>query len=490
MKRFVSAVLALAITLSLGACSSGNSGTSSSAAAPASGSASAPVELKLAYKDDGPSNAVSVQYFNEVNKELQASGINVKLTLLEMPSDSYADKLNLMIMSGNMPDIMYFQGEDKQISDQKLLVNLQPYIEKSKYVKSIMEPQNVERMKNYPYLLWIKPIDTKVPVVRADWMSKLSDAASLMNDPTPDNYFKLFQELASSKTGSTPSYAITIADNLLELDTIFNQAFGNTATWIKDNSGKYIYSKVSQNEKEKLAYYNKLYSSKLLDNGFTTKKWDTKEQAFYQGKSAVIVGTCGSVINLYESKLKSAQPNASISVLPPAKGTAQGYTPTDVTKESRGIAISAKCSNVQLAFDVLDWFASPKGQMLDRLGVSGTYYNVKDGKVVFTDKESEWYARFWEPTAWQPTTPLATPLLGTQATDSLTQAKKYYKADTNFIMPSDYTTQWDALTNLYTEEATKIITGAVPVSDFDNFVKNWYAQGGTDITEYANKTLK
>lgn len=487
MKRFFSLILALAISIPLGACGSGNGSNTPSRA---DGSSSAPVELKVVYKDDGPSNPVSIQYFDEVNKELQTSGINARLSLVEMPSDTYADKLNIMIMSGTIPDILYFQGQDKQISDQKLLVDLQPYIEKSKYIKSIMEPQNAARMKNYPYLLWIKPIATKVPIVRQDWMDKLPDAKALMSDPTPDNYFKLFKELAGGKTGANPSYAITIADNLLELDTIFDHAFGNTATWIKDSSGKYVYGKVTSNEKEKLAYYNKLYENKLLDKEFITKKWDTKEQAFYQGKSAVIVGTCGSVINIYESKLKSAQPNASISVLPPAKGTSQGYTPTDVSKETRGIAISAKCSNVQLAFDVLDWFASPEGQMLDRLGVSGTYYNVKDGKIAFTDKESEWYARFWEPTDWKPTTPLAAPLLGEQATDSLTQAKKYYQADTNFIMPSDYATQWDALKNLYTEEATKIITGAVPADDFDNFVKKWYEQGGTEITDYANKNLK
>lgn len=486
MKRIVSAILASLMVLSLASCSSKPSGKTSETEASSAG----PVELRMAYKDEGPSNSVSVTYFGEVNKQLQAAGINAKLKLIDMPSDTYAEKLKLMIMSGDIPDIMYFQGGDQSIADQKLLVDLTPYIEKSKYIKSCLQPQNITRLKNYPYLLWIKPIDTKVPIVRKDWLKNIPDADELISNPTIDNYYKLFEELASPKTGANPEYAITIADNLLELDTIFNQAFGNTATWIKDSSGKYVYSKVTENEKNKLAFYNKLYKNKLLDNAYITKKWDTKEQAFYQGKSAVIVGTCGSVINLYDSKLKAATKTGSIAVLPPAKGVSQGYTPTDVTKESRGIAISAQSKHIQLAFDVLDWFASPDGQMLDRLGNEGIYYNIKDGKVSFTDKASEWYARFWEPAEWTPKVPLETPLLGDVAADSLKQAQNFYKEDKNFIMSADYTTQWDALTNLYTEEATKIITGKVPVSDFDKFVENWYAQGGKEITEYANTVLK
>lgn len=498
MKKLVSIILVLVLTLSITACGGATKDTnqsqsSTTQAAQTTAASKEPVQLSLVMKDEGPSNPTAVKYFQEVEKGLAEEGINVKINLVEMPAGNYAEKLGLMLTGGTVPDLIYFQGGDLPFSQQGLLEDLTPYIEKSKYIKSSLNPFNAERMKNYPYLLWIKPIASAVPVIRTDWLNKLQSSKALLENPTIDNYYAFLKELKNTPPGGAgkPSYAITTAGNITELDAIFNFAFGNTSTWIKGSDGKYVYSKVTQNEKDKLAFYNKLYTEGLLDPEFLTKQWDTKEQAFYEGKTGVMAGTCGKVIDIYDSKTKSANgDSATVTVLPPATGKAQGYSATDVTKESRGVAISALSKNKDIAFQVLDYLASPKGQMLDRLGFEGEQYNVVDGKIQFTDKEQEWYAVFWEPNNFTPDKPLATPLLGKAATDSLNLAQKYYTQDTNFLIPSDYTTNWDAMNNLYKEYSVDIITGKRPVSDFDKFVQEWTKAGGDKLTEYANKTLK
>jgi putative aldouronate transport system substrate-binding protein len=488
MKKVISLILVLVLALSITSC-----GTTKKADSNPTSGPKETVTLSLVMKDVSPSNQDSVKYFQTLEKGLAKAGINVKFNLVEMPSGNYKEKLGLLLTGGTIPDLIYFQGGDQTFADQGLLENLTPYIEKSKYIKANLQPYNVERLKNYPYLLWLKPVSSAVPVVRKDWFDKMKTSKALLENPSVDNYYAFFKELKNTPPGGAgkPSYAITAAGSISELDTIFNGAFGNSTTWIKGSDGKYSYSKISQGEKDKLAFYNKLYKEKLLDNEYLTKQWDTMEKAFYEGQTGVMSGTCGKVIDLYDSKSKKANgDSATIVVLPPANGTAQVYNPTDVTKESRGVAISAQSKNKEVAFQVLDYLASPEGQMFDRLGYENEQYKVVDGKIELTDKAQDWYALFWELADFKPTMPLKSSLLGEAATDSLTKATKYYVQDINLIIPSEYAAKWDAMNNLYKEYSADIITGKKPVSDFDKFVQEWNKAGGEEITKYANEKLK
>lgn len=111
------------------------------------------------------------------------------------------------------------------------------------------------------------------------------------------------------------------------------------------------------------------------------------EQKFYEGKAAVLAGTAGAVIQVYNTKMTSANgEEAQLVVLPPAKGVSQSYTSVDVTKESRGFALNIDSENKEAAVAVLDFMASPEGRILDKIGVEGKQYTVEDNKIVFTDK--------------------------------------------------------------------------------------------------------
>lgn len=450
--------------------------------------------IRIVMKDENPSNPASVAYFEALEKGLKNDeNLNVKFELVEMPQGNYAEKLNLLLLSGDIPDIIYFQGGDQQIADQDLLEDLTPHIEKSKYLKDSLEPWNEKRLENYPYLLWVKPLSQKTPVIRGDWFEKMKSSKALAADPTIDNYYNFFKELKTNPPGGAgkPAYAFTAAGDLEELNAIFNMSFGITSSWL-NSGGQFEYYKVSNQEKEKLAFYQKLYKEGLLDPGYITKEWDTKEKAFYDGEAGVIVGTAGKVIDIYNGKMMQTNgENAGVKVLPPAKGEGQGFGASDVTKEARGVAISSQSEKKELAFKILDYLASPKGQMIDRLGFEGEHYEVTDGKIDLTNTYYEqWFARFWEPSEFKPEMPLKKPLLGKTAEESLNMVNEFYKEDNLFSLPEEYIANWDAMENLYKEYATDIITGKRPLEDFDVFVKEWNAAGGKEITEYANKQLK
>jgi ABC-type glycerol-3-phosphate transport system substrate-binding protein len=387
---------------------------------------------------------------------------------------------------------MYFQGGDYQFAiTQKILEDLTPYIDKSTNVKASMNEFNKERMKNYPYLLWLSPPISAVPVIRQDRLDQTAAGKEVLANPTVDNYYKLFKEL-KEKTGA--KYAYTTAGTIDELDVMFGQAFGLTSTWIKGADGKYAYGRTTPFEKEKLEFYAKLYQEGLLDPEFLTKKWDTKEKAFYDGQAAIMAGTQGKVIDIYNTKTMAQNgPKANVTPLPPAKGKAQGFTPVDVSKEGRGFAIATTSKHKDLAFAVLEFMAGQKGQLMDKIGFEGSEYKIENDKIKLTDKFAAWFPHFVESTvnfkpekAFDP----STPYLSEPAMKSLEMFTSMSTKDNAFVMPAELASKWDAATALYKEFVADIVTGKKTGADFDKFVQAWNAAGGKDVTDYANTKLK
>ena len=499
MKKLIALLLAMVMVLSLAAC--GGKTEEPKAEAPAAeaptaepvevgeiGSPDAPVTVKVVVKDVFPTEEDVIALCAAINEKMAAQGKYVNVVFAEPPASGYASAMPLAVMNGEIDaDIIYFQGGDKPLADQGLLEDLTPYIAGSTYVKQLMDESNVAKMESYPYLLWLAPPRVSTPVVRTDWLEGVASYEALVADPTPENYKTFFKEL---KEVNGAKHAFTMYGDLQKLDAFFNHAFGVTGTCLQEN-GEWIFSKASQAEKAKLAFYAELYAEGLLDPDFLTLTWDVVEQRFYDGEAAVIAGTAGGVVQVYDQKMMSLYgDSASLTVLPPAKGVSQSYLSIDVTKEGRGLAINVDSENKDAAWAVLEFMASPEGRILDKVGIEGTHYNIEGDKIVFTDKFPGWWARFWDTTnAFNPTPALAEPVLTPAAQDSLDKVNEYMVMDHNLLIPEDLTPQWDAMNQLYNEYAADIVRGIKPIEAFDEFVEKWYANGGNDFHDLLQETF-
>ncbi|MBR2664738.1 MAG: extracellular solute-binding protein, partial [Clostridia bacterium] len=286
-------------------------------------------------------------------------------------------------------------------------------------------------------------------------------------------------------------YGITSDGGLNRLDTIFNHAFGVTGTCVQED-GKWIFSKASKAEKEKLAFYASLYADGLLDPDFLTNTWDVMEQRWYDGTVAIVAGTAGGTVQVYDTKMVSLYGDAgALTILPPAKGVSQSYLSIDVTKEGRGFAINVDSANKDAAWAVLEFMASPEGRILDKVGVEGVQYTVENDKIVFTDKFAGWWARFWDTTyKFNPQNPsLEKWVLTDAAAKSLEMVSEYAVMDHNILIPDELTPQWDAMVNLYNEYASDIIRGVKTIDTFDEFVKQWNDAGGNDFADILQQAF-
>ena len=494
MKRLISMVLVLLLALTLFAGCSPKQKTPEAPVGPTPvgtskiGTKDSPVKVTYLCKDVVPTEKNVQQLVSEVEAGMAAKGNYIKLEVLEAPTGTYAQVVPIAFRTGQVsPDLIYFQGGDLPIAQDGMLADLTTYINNSINVKAIMQSHNTEAIKNYPYLLWLAPARVQIPVMRSDWFASLESSKALTENPTPDNYYAMFKEMKDKKICE---YPITTDGTISKLDSVFNHAFGVTGTIVKVD-GKYVYSKATQFEKNKLAYYAKLYKDGLLDKEYVTKKWDTMEQAFYEGKAGFVSGSAGDVVNVYNNKMiQTKGATAKLAVLPAAKGISQAYQSLDVTKESRGFAIKADSKVKDAAFAVLEYMAGPEGRKFDKLGLKGIHYTEADGKITLTNKFPEWWARFWPTMKGLDTTNITGDVLTAPAIASLDAATKYYYSDINVILPSDMLPLKDAMDKLYTQYSTDIIRGVKSIDSFDEFVTKWNAAGGEKINSYLAEKLK
>lgn len=452
------------------------------------GSPDEPIKVTIIVKDVSPSEEDTIKLVEEIEKGLAKENKFIELEFLEAPTGTYGEAVPLAFRTGQIsPDIIYFQGGDLPIANDGMLEDLTPYIEESTNIKNLLEDHNKERLKNYPYLLWLSPARVSTPVMRRDIAEQLDSYEELVADPTVENYYNMFKEIVDK---GLAKYAITADGDLTRMDSVFNHAFGVTET-IVNVDGKWVFSKATEFERNKLDFYAKLYEEGLIDPEYITKKWDTMEKSFYEGEAAFVAATAGKVIDIYNNKMTQTHGDeAELVVLPPAKGISQGYLSVDVTKESRGFAISSQSKVKDAAFAVLEFMAGPEGRKLDLLGIKDIHYTETDGEIVFTDKFPEWWPRIFETlNKFEPEPALAEPIMSQPALDSLEQAKKYYHEDVNIIIPQELLPQWDAMMALYKEYASDIIRGIRPISAFDEFVEKWNESGGTEFSEYLEEQL-
>lgn len=452
------------------------------------GTPDAPVKVKIVVKDIYSDEEAIIQLCEAIEKKMAAHDQYIDLIYVDPPAGSYGTALPLAVMNGETDaDLIYFQGGDRPVAEQGLLEDLTPYIENSTYVKALMDDANKIKMESYPYLLWLAPPSAQTPVIRTDVLKKLKSYDALVKDPSIDNYYNFFKEM---KEVMGYDYAMTFYGDTNKLDGIFNAAFGVSGTCLQED-GKWIFGKASQAEKNKLAFYAKLYEEKLIDPDYLTNTWDVVEQKFYEGKVGIIAGTAGDIIQVYDVKMTGMNgEDAALTVLPPAKGESQSYNAIDVTKESRGFAINVDSKNKEAAWAVLEFMASPEGRILDKVGIEGEQYNIEDGKIVFTDKFGGWWARFWNTTKdFNPEPPLAEPVLTPAATQSLDMVNQYMVMDKNLLIPEELTPQWDAMNNLYNEYASDIIRGVKPIDAFDEMVELWNKAGGDQFAPILAETF-
>ncbi|WP_018759639.1 extracellular solute-binding protein [Paenibacillus terrigena] len=452
-------------------------------------------------------------------------------------SDSaFSKKLNLMIASGELPDIVAVNAKQfKQLAENGQLADLTEVFEKyaSPYTKDVAKQDGGMAMTSATIdgkLLGIPGFngnitDANVLWIRSDWMKKL-------NLPDPKNMqdvFNIMEAFATKDPNGDGGKGVVglaanknIYDGFADLESFFNAYHANpNGTWIKDPSGQLMYGGIQPEMKPALAKLQELYKSGLIDKEFGAKDAAKEAELLGQNKLGITFGANSNPYYPFDDARKlnpnmdwKAYPIPSIDDKParPSVGFPIG-TYYVVNKNYKHPEVIVKMFNMNFEKffgETGDW--NTWGVTKDRLeafkwpfvygfppnkDVPGRYEALKnavasnDPSAMNGEQKADYdaYQAFMngDQTFWS-TVRQAGP------ENSSFAVLNYYK-ENDLLYTNEYRTsvqtqtmtlKWSTLLNLEKEMITKIIVGS-PLDDFDKFVDNWKKSGGDQITKEVNE---
>ncbi|GFZ79044.1 hypothetical protein GCM10008018_25770 [Paenibacillus marchantiophytorum] len=334
-------------------------------------------------------------------------GLNLKVSS-GMNADDYKAQMNVRAASNSLPDLMYLEKvQYQEFAKNGLLLDLAPYLDKLKDVKSVLGEENFKKSvvngKQFGFAL--KPnLFVEAYWIRKDWLDKLG----LKQPTTPDELFnvaKAFTENDPDGNGKKDTYGITG-----DASTVFNGIFTlfgtvNSATaggpniplpggfYLRD--GKLINSLYDPNTKQALAYIQKLIAANVVDPDATSAKPADATTKAYQGKAGIIYNNWTTLARVDTlAKIKAANPNAEWVLIENLKSPLGGQVGiVDAGAASQYVTLPATLAKspekLDAIFKLLSYTSKGEGSNLVQFGVKDRHFTQDGDKITLTDKATE-----------------------------------------------------------------------------------------------------
>ena len=317
-----------------------------------------------------------------------------------------AEQFNLMMASGDLPDIIDWQWNEVRKSidtfiAEGLFIKLNDWVDKfAPNYNKLLDSNPVYRkevMTNEGNLSGFMDFSGEAvgvwygPVFRGDWLEKLN----LKTPVTLDDWYtvlKTFREKdpnGNSKVDEIPLTFNTWGGGLtaFQLGRGFLGAWGIALDYYQEN-GIIKYGPLQPEFKDFIILMNKWYKEKLVDPDYAaTDGAGNDAKIMNEQIGSFFAGAAGGIGN-YTNRFKDVNPNAKFIAAPypvlkagdkPQLGQFNGSV------SSNGAVITKACKNVEEAVKWLDYLYSEEGSLLINFGIEGVHYNMVNGEPIFTD---------------------------------------------------------------------------------------------------------
>lgn len=336
----------------------------------------------------------------ECGKQL-SKNTGVAIEYIHPPVGQAKDVFNIMVASGDLPDIIEykwtdFPGGPSAAINNNVIIKLNDAINKwspnlKSYLASKPTFDKEAKMDDgsyyfYPFLRDGKELlNTSGPIVRKDWL----DADGLKAPQTIDDWYTMLKTF-KEKNGATAPLTTVGDKNGIQAFTIFEAGLNVCRDFYIDSKGKIQYGYLDAEYKDSLEFLNKLYKDGLLDKNFNSTDRKAQDSNMLNGKSGATYGPGGGSLGVWLDAMKGKDPKYDlVAVNFPAKKAGDKITKGAFTSGlDRGtqIAITAKCKDVETAARFLDYGYSKEGSLFYNFGTEGVSYTMVDGKAKYTDE--------------------------------------------------------------------------------------------------------
>jgi putative aldouronate transport system substrate-binding protein len=523
VKSVASCLIGVALLVPvLAACGSSGNGDKKNEASSSSGSPSTTASVK-------PAAPVSIKMFNRVNAGIVLENnpvlaeaeklANVKLSVEAPPINNYVDKLQVLMASGDLPDLIYnWGGADTNMETWAKNGLLTPLDDK------IAKYPNL--MKNITKEMWdsVKSVnDGKIYVIprpnvvnhwgymiNQQWLDKLNLKAPTTLDEFT-NVCRAFAKNDPDGNGKADTFCVSFSNPSLGNNTIWNStnflasAFDlPVVNGAKDTDGTYKIREKMSGYIPYLTYLKQLTDEKLIDPEFLINKIYVDQEKLNQNKIGIIYSHQYAVMANLSKDKESDKKYTYHGVLKDNKGVASDWVSPATWG---GWMIPKSSKNVDAVLKFLDWGNTTEANTLFQIGLKGVTYDSYDPATKKITRTPEQTAKLATLTSTYMT--LANAIDGSASTiegaDTEERLGKF-KAQTDEALkqmtvvnlPSvrspkilNLNSAIPDLVKKKDDQEMKFIQGAITLQQFKDFLeKEWYPATADAEKEYVDYMSK
>lgn len=474
--------------------SSGSPGSANSSGSPSGTASDAPAE-KVTLKVLVPNNVAEFPSGKDVNDNEIAAGIrektgyDVQWELLPKDAEAMHQKLNVIMASGDAPDLIIMNNSEKaqfgNFAQQGLLTELDPLLDEvGQNVKRLMTPEQWKSAqwegKTYAVRTFNYSTATYGLTARVDVLNELG----LQVPKTQGEFYDALKTIKEKKPDMVP-YTANLADDLSGLDPIASMFYPPVDFTVQD--GKVVYTATLPAARSFLEFANKLFSEGLIDKESVVSKTDNLKEKLSSGKAAMAtLGWWDGQAVFQAAKDKNA--NADLRFVDPPIGDNGASGMRKASEVSKYFIIPKSSKHAKEAVDFLNKASDPSVINLISFGIEGTHFEMKDGKPApLVDMKTIAYKVYYNM--------FDTVDLGLQRMENaglapyftpVANVAKHYNVP-DLVAPVPLADQKNAeLKTLRDQYFAKIITGALPLSAYDEFLEKFKKAGGEDVVNALN----
>lgn len=518
---FIKKVLAFVLTVSLmitvfSACqnqqSKNDNNKNASSTTEVQSKKETPIVLVWPNVDEGYSSMLNTDAAKQVHDKILEI-LNIDLQPVFYPQDQFANRVNMLIASGDQVDIIprvtktqaieYFN--DGVIIELTDLINeyAPDYLKACEQYDFIAKAREESKFQGKDLVM---PWPTLVPraqtlMIRTDWLEKLN-----MDVPTTLEEFEKYLEAVKTQdpdgNGKNDTYGLSAGvwgANIVNIMSMFYCPAG-WENWL-DESGRLQVAELHPNYKLLLQDLARWYKAGYLPPEIFTSADDQRYDWITSNKVGALAtwysAPIAGIIALRESVPEATYTPICINGKPEA---ANALRNENATPNSPVITASSKHPVEAMKF--LNFLYTKEGQILTVWGIENVSYKLIDGQPdsILGEDGSKLYYAAYNPQLGIPQLsfglfagPASNLVLYREFAGALEKLPGYDTPDKLVTYDTKRFKSEARLSDLNTfleEHRLKILVGEIPASEWDNIMEQWKSMGGNEYLEDINLQYK
>jgi putative aldouronate transport system substrate-binding protein len=508
-------MLAAAITATgCGAGSNGGSGGSSPSTGTADASQSTITVSMFHSGGFSPANPIPAKREDDPLRQMLEKKANIDLQISFVPNDQAKQKLNTMVASGDIPDLIYMSDRPMAVQyyDQGITADIESVLNDYPELKARFSNEVWDALRYKGKILGTPGYEIVQGIrgmwIRNDWLKKLN----LSVPETPEqllNVMKAFTFNDPDGNGKNDTYGFVTGVqksgefSSLGLDALMLMYGVNQGT-IDAKDGELLIHNIDPRMKEAIGYIKQVLDAKVVDpDWMTVTDHATLYNKFYTGKIGIFYNDWRSMELDNQKKIKDASGELPEWIMiPPMKGPHGDQYSSIMSPQNNLWTISAKAAKdpekmKRIMTMMQYWFSDKEAYPYFAYGVKGINWDMVNGQPQIL-QENKANKELQDKTKWmnnyannrRADDPLFFNFNYEKTSEFQIMNQKYVRAPgvDKFVTPDAGDPLWEDRTKFMNESLLKFITGKEPLTNWDSYIQT--LESKYTLSKYKEYTIK